>query len=489
MAPEAGVPRAGEGVIPMTATSADRAAGVLLGLAAGDALGSGYEGDYPPPDEPIRMKGGGYGPWEPGEWTDDTQMATCIAESAAKGRLDPVEVARCFLDWYHDDPPDVGNQTAGALSRAEFPEDLAGAADDYHRIHPHAAGNGSLMRTGPVALAYLGKNGRIAAAAREISNLTHAHPLCGDACVLWSLAVDRAVREAYFELEAGLEWLPPERRDRWADLIREAAAEPPSGFKPNGYVVTALQAAWSAITHTPVPPEEPCRHLQDTLVAAVRIGHDTDTVAAIAGTLLGARWGASAVPLQWKRMLHGWPGYEARDLVRLAVLAARKGQPDSSGWPSAPDLRAYYAANNPAKPKAVPLPSDPGTILGNVHAAPEADADVIVSLCRMGSKALRPQGRHVDVLLIDDDAPEANPNLGFILRDTADAIAAWRQDGETVFVHCVHAQSRTPTIGAAYLIRRFGVGVDAALAEVQAALGVRVWNSDFTAVLGRMRRG
>jgi ADP-ribosylglycohydrolase len=80
-------------------------------------------------------------------------------------------------------------------------------------------------------------------------------------------------------------------------------------------VVTALQAAWSAIVHTAVPEDEPCRHLQDSLVAAVRIGHDTDTVAAIAGTLLGARWGASAVPLQWKRRLHGseglLPGAEA----------------------------------------------------------------------------------------------------------------------------------------------------------------------------------
>ena len=125
-------------------------------------------------------------------------------------------------------------------------------------------------------------------------------------------------------------------------------------------------------------------------------------------------------------------------------------------------------------------------ILGNVHAAPEAQADVIVSLCRMGAKALRPEGRHVDVMLIDEDGQDDNPNLDFILRDTADAIAAWRQDGETVFVHCVHAQSRTPTIGAAYLIRRFGVEAEAALAEAKEALGVWPWNQRFVEALGRM---
>jgi hypothetical protein len=69
---------------------------------------------------------------------------------------------------------------------------------------------------------------------------------------------------------------------------------------PNGFVVTALQAAYAAIRQTPVPADDPARHLQDALVAAVRIGHDTDTVAAIAGGLLGARWGASAVPATWR---------------------------------------------------------------------------------------------------------------------------------------------------------------------------------------------
>jgi len=311
--------------------SPDRVAGVLLGLAAGDALGAGYEFTTPPPDAPIRMKGGGAFGWEPGEWTDDTQMAVCIAESAATGRLEAVEVARRFLDWYAADPRDVGGQTSAALGGAGSPEGLAASARRHHQQNPHAAGNGSLMRTGPVALAYLGEPDRITEAAREISALTHPHPLCGDACVLWCLAIDRAVRDGVFDLAGGLDRLPAERRDEWAGYLAEAEAQAPGHFRKNGYVVTALQAAWSAITHTAIPQDEPGRHPADTLVAAVRIGDDTDTVAAIAGTLLGARWGASAVPGEWRSLIHGWPGYRAGDLTRLALAAAGLGTEAQNG--------------------------------------------------------------------------------------------------------------------------------------------------------------
>ena len=127
-------------------------------------------------------------------------------------------------------------------------------------------------------------------------------------------------------------------------------------------------------------------------------------------------------------------------------------------------------------------------VLGNVHAAPQTDADVIVSLCRMGATPRRTDGRHVDVLLVDDDGADANPNLAFILRDTADAVASWRDAGEKVFIHCVQAQSRTPTMGAAYLIRRFGMTAEQALAEVQGALGVKPWNGAFVGALGRVPR-
>ena len=308
----------------------DRAVGVLVGLAAGDALGAGYEFG-PAFDGPVEMKGGGPFGWEPGEWTDDTQMAICIADQAATGDLDLDALGDRFIAWANE-ANDIGNQTRAVLSRAVDGSDLAEAAAEYFRQRPnHSAGNGSLMRTGPVALPYLGDRDRIAEAAAEISAITHADPLAIDACVLWSLAVSDAVETGEIPgMTNGLSHLPADRRDRWAGIIEDAEQQQPGIFTPNGFVVTAFQAAWSSIVHTPIPEDQPSRHLQTTLENAIRIGNDTDTVAAIAGTLLGAVWGASAVPTAWRTAIHGWPGYTNHDLQRIAILSLTSDSTDTS---------------------------------------------------------------------------------------------------------------------------------------------------------------
>lgn len=165
------------------------------------------------------------------------------------------------------------------------------------------------MRTGPVAIPYLGDVDRMAEAAAAVSALTHADPLAIDACVQWTIAVGEAVETGEIpEIRIGLDHLPADRRDRWREIIDDAEAQPPGIFTPNGFVVSAFQAAWSAIVHTPVPVNRPPRHLRASIKNAVRVGHDTDTVAAITGTLVGATWGASAVPDKWQEVMHGWPG-------------------------------------------------------------------------------------------------------------------------------------------------------------------------------------
>ena len=100
----------------MDAAMKDRAAGVLLGQGCGDALGVPYEFGIPPTGEAV-MAGGGLGPYEPGEWSDDTQMALCIALVSATGvdlcsanALD--EIALAFENWYRGGPSDVGIQTS-----------------------------------------------------------------------------------------------------------------------------------------------------------------------------------------------------------------------------------------------------------------------------------------------------------------------------------------------------------------------------------------
>ena len=342
----------------LTTAQVDRAAGVLLGQACGDALGVPYEfkQTLSADDEP-EMVGGGLGPYAPGEWSDDTQMALCIAQVSATG-VDLVstdaldDIAEGFLDWQANGASDIGVQTQAVLSatrrltEGSVSTRMLHASEALHAQTGRTAGNGALMRTGVVGLTQLDDPHATADAARQIAELTHADPLAGDSCVIWALAIRRAVLDGTFDgVREGLEYLPVDRRDQWAVWLDEAEAGPATSFSGNGFTVVALQAAWSAIANTAVAPDEPglgsfpCLHLQESLKNAVRVGNDTDTVAAIAGALLGARWGASAVPAAWRRQLHGWPGLRARDLVRLGVLTARGGADDGAGWPTCADVR------------------------------------------------------------------------------------------------------------------------------------------------------
>lgn len=189
-----------------------------------------------------------------GEWTDDTSMAIAIAEVSAEGLglLSPQaqdRVAARWSDWAKS-AKDVGHQTRSVLGAArqaaaqrgeDHPNagDLASASQPHYARTGRSGGNGSLMRTAPVALAYLDDEAGLVEAAQQLSALTHFDPEAGEACALWSLAA--------------------------------------------------------------------------------RGGRDADTVAAIAGGLLGGVYGASAVPAAWRRKLHGWPGLRARDLVSFGA--------------------------------------------------------------------------------------------------------------------------------------------------------------------------
>jgi ADP-ribosylglycohydrolase len=231
----------------------DRAAGVLVGQACGDALGVPYEFALQPEGEP-QMVGGGLGPYAPGEYSDDTQMAVCIAEVAATGAdlrsADALDrIAERFLAWKAGGASDVGIQTAHVLRAARSGEGspssrMRQAAQQLHEKTGRTAGNGALMRTGIVGLASLGDLEHTAAAARAVAELTHADPLAGDSCVLWSIGVAVAVAEGTFDgVRMGLDYLPSERRSRWAGWLDEAEGTDPKRFSKNGFTVTALQAA------------------------------------------------------------------------------------------------------------------------------------------------------------------------------------------------------------------------------------------------------
>ncbi|SDJ87795.1 ADP-ribosylglycohydrolase [Cryobacterium psychrotolerans] len=431
----------------LTSAQHDRAAGTLLGLACGDALGAGYDCLEPMPDAAFVTMGGmaSLG-LDPGEWSDDTATAIDVVGAAAAAE-------------------DLRNE---GVQRGLVPQ--SGAA-----VHKHSeqrsgrVDNSSLLRSAGVALAYLDDPVALAEAARAISALTHDQTDAQDACVLWALAVHHAVLHGELNVRVGLTALPRERQTPWWRRLDDADRLPPSAFDRNNGVVEALQGAWSSLVHLDVIAEigqTDADFLRQSIENSVRAGRGATHVAAITGALAGARWGASAVPAEWRRILHGRPGLRAPDLVRLAVLAARKGAPDAHGWPS--DQRIEYERYG-GTAALVRHPHDSGVWLGGVGALDRlpAQVDAVVSLCRVGTAQVPARIRdHIAVWLVDDPRPEMNPNLDFVLVDTVDEIAALRAEGHIVFVHCVQAISRTPAVAALYASRHCRIPLEQALADI-----------------------
>ena len=315
--------------IDLTDAQLDRAVGAVLASAAGDALGSQYEFGPALPDSMTPAFGVGYFGHAAGEWTDDTSMAVPILQQLAAGRTleDPVALAEIIAEWrgWARTAKDVGTQTRGvlALLADDADEDAArAAAESAHHRSGRSGGNGSLMRTGPVALGYLDRSpDEVASAAGRVARLTHWEIDNVDACALWCRAIRHAVLTGEFDMHAQLDTVPSARRARWADLV-DAATAPgihPRDFQSdNEWVVRAFQGALAAVAGA--------SSLPDALERAVRGGGDTDTVAAIAGSLAGAVWGASALPESYTANLHGWPGIDAATLAALAERAARHGR-------------------------------------------------------------------------------------------------------------------------------------------------------------------
>jgi ADP-ribosyl-[dinitrogen reductase] hydrolase len=403
-------------------------------------------------------------------------MAVCIAEVAATGadlRSDEAQerIAQGFLRWYADGPPDIGVQTRAVLAETLHRGGPAATtmrkiSADLHERTGRTAGNGSLMRTGPVALAHLWDVEAMVEAARLTSALTHADPVAGDACPCG--AARSRTRSAPASSTSGSDWATSTRRtgDRCstrprrsnrATTRRATAGSWRSHYAAsNGWVVAALLGAWSAVSRT--------TGLVPGLHAAVAGGGDTDTVAAIAGQLLGAAYGASAVPATYRRRLHGWPGLRVRDLHRLAFLAVHAGQYGPEGWPSAASIPSYREAET----TVTSHPDDDGVLLGAVGAVRPGVADAVVSLCRMGTGSAPLPGvapeDHVQSWLIDQD--DANLDLAGQLVDAASAVRELRSEGKTVLLHCVHAHSRTPTVAAVYGAMVTGSSPRAALDRV-----------------------
>lgn len=475
----------------LTPLQNDRAAGVLVALAAGDALGAGYEFGAPLPDgAEVTMKGGGPFGFAPAEWTDDTSMAIPIAQALLAAASDAESsspaaltmVVRAWTEWASE-AKDVGAQTSSVIAAARRLASAAGrhdvdaadfsaAAADFHAHTGRSAGNGSLTRTAPLALAYLDRDpASLMAAAGVLSALTHAEADAQEACGLWCVAIREAVLTGRLDVRAGLPLLAPDRGAVWLDRVEVAERSRPRDFSRNGWVVEAFQGAWSAINYVGMTASGPA-HLRAALEEAVRGGRDTDTVAAIAGGLLAAAYGYTAVPFEWRRRLHGWPGLRPRDLMTLGMeLGLGEGRQPAS-WPRAEQQDYSMWGRTDA---LVQHPHDDGVWLGGVGSLgrmAELGIDAVVSLCRLGTSdvpGVAPED-HATFWVVDSPVEEDNAHAEFVLRDAAAAVERFRAEGKTVLLHCVRAESRTPTVAALYGAQAAGITPMETLQDVRHAL-------------------
>lgn len=487
----------------------DRAAGVLVALAAGDALGAGYEFGAPLPDgAEVTMKGGGPFGFAPAEWTDDTSMAIPIAQALLESASDggpssPAALTMVVRAWtaWATEAKDVGAQTSAVIAAARrlasaagrkkvHAADFAAAASDFHARTGRSAGNGSLMRTAPLALAYLDRDpSELRAAAGILSALTHADPDAQEACGLWCVAIRNAVLTGTLDVRAGLPLLSAERASVWLDRIETAERSRPRDFSRDGWVVEAFQGAWSAIHFAGLSASGPA-HLRAALEEAVRGGRDTDTVAAIAGGLLGAAYGYTAVPFEWRQRLHGWPGMRARDLMVLGMELGRGEGRRSATWPRAE--RHDYSMWNRTD-VLVRHPHDGGVWLGGVGSlerVAELGIDAVVSLCRLGTldvPGLAPED-HATFWVVDSAVEGDNAHAAFVLREAAAAVERYRSEGKTVLLHCVRAESRTPTVAALYGATMAGISPLVALSDLQRVLPGARPNELFMQVLRKAAR-
>ena len=288
-------------------TTRDRYRGCLMGLAAGDAVGTTVEFEPPGTFPPVTgMEGGGPFGLEPGQWTDDTSMSLCLADSlVACGDFDPADQMDRYLLWMHEgylsstgDCFDVGMTVSDALLRYRNSGDpWAGSTDTY------SAGNGSLMRLAPVPLFYARDPANAVRMSGESSRTTHGTAACIDACRYFGGLVVGTVLGETKEALLAPRYCPVRglwEREPLCPEIEEVAGgsflrrEPPE-IVGSGYVVKSMEAALWAF-HRSGSFEEGC-------LLAVNLGDDADTTAAIYGHLAGAYYGIYGIPREWRDVI------------------------------------------------------------------------------------------------------------------------------------------------------------------------------------------
>jgi ADP-ribosylglycohydrolase len=293
-----------------TPSKRERRRGALVGLAVGDAVGAAVEFAPPGSFRPVTDMVGD-GPWGllPGQWTDDTSMALCLAESLIeRGDFDAADQMRRYVRWREEGYLsskgycfDIGPTTSAALTRFQQTGDPYSGSTDRMK-----AGNGSLMRLAPVPAFFADDPDRALELCAASSRTTHATLAAVDACRYFGALLLGALRGAEREELLAPFFTPVPGYWERAPLVPEIAEiaagsfrrKRPPEIRGRVYVVDTLEAALWAF-HTTSDFRAGC-------LAAANLGDDADTTAAIFGQIAGAFYGESGIPAEWRERLAMW---------------------------------------------------------------------------------------------------------------------------------------------------------------------------------------
>jgi ADP-ribosyl-[dinitrogen reductase] hydrolase len=283
----------------MTPDLHSRYLGTLLGLACGDAVGTTVEfsprGSFKPVTD---MVGGGPFKLKPGQWTDDTSMALCLADSLlSKGKFDARDQMVRYTDWRHRGYLsstgrcfDIGMTVSKALEKFSISgEPFSGSTD------PHSAGNGSLMRLAPVVLFAYPDFPAVLAFAADSSVTTHGAPEAVESCQLFAAFLYAALAGHSKDARlANLNFVPTQAKLA-ALLDGGFISKDEQNICGSGYCVESLEAALWCFFNT--------NSFEHAVLRAVNLGDDADTTGAIVGQIAGAYYGLEGIPSSWLEKL------------------------------------------------------------------------------------------------------------------------------------------------------------------------------------------
>lgn len=301
----------------MPLTLIDRYRGSLLGLACGDAVGTTVEfmprGTFAPVTD---MLGGGPFNLKPGQWTDDTSMALCLAESLLrKGNFDAKDQMGRYLNWWQwgylsstGDCFDIGMTVREALAAyQEHGNPFAGPT------HPYSAGNGSMMRLAPVVLFFFPDPQSVSTFTIESSRTTHGAQAAIECCLVLAQAISNALngaeKEAVLRVSGSSLTAPEVRAIANGEYQHKSRDE----IVGSGYSVASLEAAFWCFHHSD--------SFAEAVLAAANLGDDADTTAAIVGQLAGAYYGVQHIPAGWLEKL--WMREEIQQMADALLSASQ----------------------------------------------------------------------------------------------------------------------------------------------------------------------